>query len=89
MKLQGLKLSKEAKTVLDKAVEIVRNTFPYRELFNSAHPEYQVMNWDCGWYQIKAMAKEYDMANYNEFLSMFRWLCDKMLPMVYQLGFLK
>lgn len=89
LKLQGLKLSKEAKTVLDKAVEIVRNTFPYRELFNSAHPEYQVMNWDCGWYQIKAMAKEYDSANYNEFLSMFRWLGDKMLPMVYQLGFLK
>lgn len=89
LKLQGLKLSKEAKTVLDKAVEIVRNTFPYRELFNSAHPEYQVMNWDCGWYQIKAMAKEYDSANYNEFLSMFRCLCDKMLPMVYQLGFLK
>ena len=89
LKLQGLNLSKEAKMVLDKAVEIVRNTFPYRELFNSAHPEYQIMNWDCGWYQIKAMAKEYDMANYNEFLSMFRGLCDKMLPMVYQLGFLK
>lgn len=89
LKLQGLNLSKEAKTVLDKAVEIVRNTFPYRELFNSAHPEYQIMNWDCGWYQIKAIAKEYDMANYKEFLSMFKWFGDKMLPMVYQLGFLK
>ena len=89
LKLQGLDLSMEAKTVLNKAVEIVRNTFPYRELFNSAHPEYQIMNWDCGWYQIKAIAKEYDMANYNEFLSMFKWFGDKMLPMVYQLGFLK
>ena len=88
-KLQGITLSKEAQLVLDKATEIVRNTFKFREMFDSEHPEYQIMNWDCGWYQIKALAKEYDKENYDEFVKLFKNLSEKMKPMVYTLGFLK
>ena len=88
-KLQTLSLSKEAQAVINKANEIVRNTFRYRELFNGAKPEYQIMNWDCGWYQIRELAKEYDKANYDEFVCLFKQLEDKMRPMVYTLGFLK
>ena len=88
-KLQSIALSPEAQKVLDKANEIVRNTFKYRELFDSEHPEYQIMNWDCGWYQIKALAKEYAKSDYEEFVKLFKALENKMRPMVYTLGFLK
>lgn len=88
-KLQTITLSPEAQAVLDKASDIVINTFKYRELFNQEHPEYQIMNWDCGWYQIKALAKEYAKSDYEEFVKLFKELENKMRPMVYTLGFLK
>ena len=88
-KLQTITLSPEAQDVLDKASDIVRNTFKYRELFNQEHPEYQIMNWDCGWYQIKALAKEYTKEDLEEFKKLYKTLADKMRPMVYELGFLK
>ena len=88
-KLQTITLSAEAQAVLDKASDIVRNTFKYRELFNQEHPEYQIMNWDCGWYQIKALAKEYAKSDYEEFVKLFKALGGKLRPMVYTLGFLK
>lgn len=87
-KLQAITLSPEAKKVLNKANEIVVNTFKYREMFNTEHPEYQIMNWDCGWAQIKVLAKEYDKAEYDEFVKLFKDLENKMRPMVYELGFL-
>jgi hypothetical protein len=87
--LQNINLSREAKAVLDKADDLVIKTFPYRKLFNSEHPEYQVLNWDCGWYQIKAVCKEYKANELKEFNEMYKALADKMKPMVYELGFLK
>ena len=46
-KLCSITLSSDAQAVLDKACEIVRKTFKYRELFNEEHPEYQINNWDA------------------------------------------
>lgn len=88
-KLQGIELSAEAKAVLDKAIELTRVSFKYRELFNEEHPEYQILNWDCGWYQIKGMLKEFMPNELKEFNELFKALADKMRPMVYELGFLK
>ena len=82
-------MTPEAQAVLDKACDIVRKTFKYRELFNEEHPEYQINNWDCGWYQIKALAKEYAKEDLEEFKKLYKTLADKMRPMVYELGFLK
>lgn len=87
--LQSVSLSVEAKTVLEMASEIVRKTFKYRPLFDMEHPEYQIMNWDCGWYQVKALAKTYAKDDYAAFGEQFRHLADKMRPLVYELGFLK
>ena len=87
--LKTIKLSKEAQAVLDKATEIVRKTFPYRTLFDEAHPEYQINNWDCGWYQIKALAKEYMPEDFEQFKVLYKQLADKMRPVVYEVGFLK
>ena len=88
-KLQSIELSAEAKAVLDKAIELTKMSFKYRELFNDEHPEYQILNWDCGWYQIKGMLKEFMPNEYKEFNELYKALAEKMRPMVYELGFLK
>lgn len=88
-KLQGIELSPEAREVLDNAIELTKKSFRFREMFNDEHPEYQILNWDCGWYQIKGMLKEYMPNEYKEFTNVYKKLADKMRPMVYELGFLK
>lgn len=82
-------LSDTAKDVLAKAIELTEKSVVYRELFNNDHEEYQINNWDCGWYQIKAMLKEYMPNEYKEFNELYKKLADEMRPMVYELGFLK
>lgn len=88
-KLQEIELSPEAQAVLDKASEIVRKTFKYRKLFNDIMPEAQINNWDCGFYQIKLLCKEFAPDLLKEFKDVYKQLVDKMRPMVYELGFLK
>ena len=88
-KLQDISLSPEAQAVLDKANDIVIKTFKYRTQFNKEHPEYQINNWDCGFYQIKKLCKEYMPELLKEFKEVYKVLADKMRPMVYELGFLK
>jgi len=87
-RLQETQLSPEAQAVLDKARELTRITMPYRELCNQEHPEYQILNWDCGWYQIKAVVKQYMPKEYEIFYELYKQLADKMRPLVYELGFL-
>lgn len=87
--LEKTQLSTEAKAVLENARELVRKTFEYRDIYNQQYPEYQIMNWDCGWYQIKGILKEYFAEDLNHFSELFKKLSDKMEPMVYELGFLK
>lgn len=86
--LSRLTLSAEARAVFRKACRIVEVTFPYRLVFDEEHPEYQINNWDCGWYQVKAVAALYAKNELEEFKSLFVTLCDKMRPNVYNLGFL-
>jgi len=86
--LQNITLSEEAQLVLDKACELVRKTFKYRMMFDEDNENYQINNWDCGWYQIKALAKEYAKDDFEEFKTLYKKLGDKMRPMVYELGFL-
>ena len=87
--LQGIELSEEAKAVLEKASDIVRKTFKYRELFGEEHSEFHIHTWDAGFYQIKALAKEYAKDDLEEFKALYKKLSEKMLPMVYELGFLR
>ena len=91
LKLQEIKddLSLEAKAVLDKATELVKSSFKYREMFNESHPEYQINNWDAGWYQIKALLKEFMPNELKTFRTLHKQLGDKIRQQVYELGFLK
>ena len=88
-KLKSITLSAESKDVLDYAIYLTKETFKYRKAFNDFHPEYQIMNWDCGWYQIKALVKYAMPEEMKIFSEKFKRLEDKMRPMVYELGFLK
>jgi len=81
--------SPEAIKVLEKAEELVRKSFKYRELFDDDHKEYQILNWDAGFYQLKALWKEYLKDDFEDFKNLYKVLADKMRPMVYELGFLK
>lgn len=87
-KLQEVTLSEEAQVVLDKAKDLVKLSFKNRDLFNAMHPEYQITCWDAGWYQIKALLKEFHNDELKEFIELYKKLEDKMRPMVYELGFL-
>ena len=91
LKLQEIKddLSLEAKAVLDKAIDLVKSSFQYREMFNESHPEYQINNWDCGFYQIKALLKEFMPNELKTFRTLHKQLGDKIRQQVYELGFLK
>ena len=82
-------ISPEAKAVLDKAAELVRKSFKYRFLFYQEHPEYCINAFDAGWYQIKAMLKQYMPDELKKFKSLYKKLSDKLLPQVYNLGFLR
>ena len=46
-KLKSLTLSKDAHVVLQKARNLVHESFKYRKRFNIEHPEYQINTWDA------------------------------------------
>jgi len=82
-------LSPMAKNVLDMAIELVEKSMKYRTIFNEDNEQYQINNWDCGWYQIKAMLKAYMPNDLKEFNDLYKAFAEQLRPMVYELGFLK
>ena len=87
-KLQSITLSDDAQQVLDLATELVKDTMQYRDDYNTKHPEYHINTWDAGWYQIKAVVKEYLPERLKQFTDLYKQLEDRMRPLVYELGFL-
>lgn len=86
--LKNIELSKEAKDVLEKAIELNKESFKYRKIFNYEKPEYNINTWDAGWYQIKALLKIYMKKELEEFKGLYSILEEKMKPKVYDIGFL-
>ena len=82
-------LSPMAKSVLDMAIELVEKSMKYRPIFNEDNEQYQINNWDCGWYQIKAMLKAYMPNELKAFNELYKAFAEQLRPMVYELGFLK
>jgi hypothetical protein len=80
--------SDDAQALLDKARELVAKSFKYRKLFAQTHPQYQIETWDAGWYQVKAILKEYMKDELDEFNKMYKEFENRMRPLVYELGFL-
>lgn len=81
--------SPDAQHIYSLACDLVRKTFPYRDIFNSDHPEVQVNHWDAGWTQIKKILKEYFPDDLKDFRKEFKAFEERMRPLVYELGFLR
>jgi len=88
-KLRTVELSEDAKAILDLATKLVKDSFKYRKDFHAAHPEYQVNTWDAGWYQVKAIVKEYMPDELKKFNELYKKFEDRMRAGVYEFGFLK
>ncbi|MBK1809516.1 hypothetical protein JHL18_02505 [Clostridium sp. YIM B02505] len=87
--LGKLKLSNEGKQVLNMAIELTKESFKYRNLFNDEFPKYHINTWDAGWYQINKLLNYYLRDELLKFDECYEILENKMRPLVYELGFLR
>lgn len=83
------KLSPDAKEVVDFATSLVKKTFKMRKTLHDTKPEYHLNTWDAGWYQIKLILKKFYVIDNAQFAVKYKALEDRMIPLVYELGFLK
>lgn len=80
------KLSDDAKTVLDKATELVERSMEMRQVM--ANDENHLNSWDAGHAQLKLVWKEYFPEEFKQFRKLYKNMEDRMRPLVYELGFL-
>lgn len=82
-------LTAEGQAVLDAFRKCMAASASARPQYAKDHQELQVSRWDCGWRQLKKLFEEACPAEFAELKAKFKTLKEKMLPMVYELGFLK
>ena len=82
-------LTPEGQKVLDDFKACLSASAKARPEYAKAHPELQVQRWDCGWRQLKWLFAEACPDEFATLKADFKALKDKMLPLVYELGFLK
>lgn len=80
------KLSPDAKALIDMATELVKKSIEIRKVV--ANNENHLDAWDCGYAQLKVIWKEYFPEEFKEFRQLYKNLEDRMIPLVYELGFL-
>lgn len=82
----------EAMRILRYANELYSKTLIYREEFkannNYGIDDFQVNNWDCGWYQIKQLVKEHMEDDWKAFNKMYSKFTDSLVPYIYKSGML-
>jgi hypothetical protein len=81
-------LTPEGQKVLDDFKACLKASAKARPAYSKAHPELQVQRWDAGWRQLKGLFEETCLDQFNQLKTDFKALKDKMLPLVYELGFL-
>ena len=90
--LQTNNFSPKAKTVLDKAKNLVYHSMAFREKYHLREPKYNLYAWDAGWYQLRLGVIQ-QVGKLNEelklFNSYFKELEDEIREGVYKYGFLK
>lgn len=88
-------MSKEASDVIIKYKNLLIALEPFRKEFMKNHQELQLDRWDIGIVQIKGtkkigfFAKEYAKKEYDEFTTAYKNLGEKILPGIYDFGFLQ
>ncbi len=86
--LSTMELSPDARTLLDKATDILKKTMKYRKVFSQIEPKYQINTWDAGWYQVKALAKKYAKSDFEDFNKLYKEFENRMRQGVVTFGFL-
>lgn len=81
--------STEAKRVLDAFARCITETATARPTYHKEHPELQVNRWDAGYRQLKGLFEDASTEAFKELKSATKALKEKILPQVYELGFLK
>ena len=87
-------MSGEAEDVINKYKNLLIALEPFRKEFMKNHSSLQLQRWDIGIVQIKGtkkhgfFAKEYVKKEYDEFISAYKKLGDKIRPGIYDFGFL-
>jgi len=82
-------LTTEGQAVLDAFKKCMVASASARMQYDKDHQELQVLRWDCGWRQLKKLFEEACPAEFADLKAKFKVLKEKMLPMVYELGFLR
>lgn len=82
-------LSPEASRVLDAFRECIRKSASARPAYCKEHPELQATRWDAGYRQLKGLFAEAAPDAFTELKAATKALKEKMLPLVYELGFLR
>jgi hypothetical protein len=71
------------------ATDLVKKSIQMRKLVSENHTEYHLDSWDAGYAQLKLVWKEYFKDEFNIFRDKYKQLEDRMIPLVYELGFLR
>ena len=82
-------LSHEAAEVMEAYRTCIRNSAPARREFHKQHPELQLNRWDAGYRQLKVLFAEACPDDFKVLKEKVKNLKSKMLPLVYELGFLR
>lgn len=82
-------LSKTAKQLLQIATELVIESMQYRTEFAADHPDHHIHCWDCGYYQLKNLWKQYLPDKFKKFRELYKQFGNELRPLVYELGFLR
>ena len=60
----------------------------YKNYYEINLAKWKILDWDAGWYQVRMSLKEIGY-NFEKFAEEFRALGEKILPQIYELGFLR
>lgn len=83
------KLSPQARKVLKIATDLTIKSMGMRKLMSESQPELYLSSWDAGWAQVKRVLQQYYKEEYNTFRVEYKKLEEQMIPLVYELGFLR
>lgn len=78
--------SAESLSVLSCGREIYKNF--YANMLEINFAKWKIFDWDAGWYQVRMSLKENGF-DFEKFSAEFRKLGEKILPQIYELGFLR
>jgi len=81
-------LSSDCAVILNTAVSLYKKSLPYRKTLSEELPDYNLMAWDAGWFQIKAVLDVYFKEELNSFELAVNTALRSRTDLIYDLEFL-